>query len=240
MRLAKGMEIKTELNNFLEGVKACIPTLLGYLSIGFAAGVVERTAGLSMLEIALMSLLLYAGSAQFIAAAMIMTNAPIPAIVFTIFFVNLRHLLMSAALSPYFRNLSPGKNTLIGALLTDETFGVAMTQAAHQKQIDEKWMHGLNITAYLNWFVANMAGAYFGNWITEPEQFGLDFALPAMFIGLLIIQLIERKKYILDLIVLASAVIVAVVFSMYFSPSMGIIVAIIVGATIGLVVEKWK
>ena len=52
--------------SFWQGVKDCVPTLLGYLSIGFAAGVVEKTAGLSMMEIALMSLLLYAGSGQFI------------------------------------------------------------------------------------------------------------------------------------------------------------------------------
>jgi predicted branched-subunit amino acid permease len=94
-------------DSFLQGIKDCIPTVLGYLSIGFAAGVVEKTAGLSVLEIALMCLLIYAGSAQFIAAGMIVAKGSIAAIIFTIFFVNLRHLLMSAALSPYFRHLTP-------------------------------------------------------------------------------------------------------------------------------------
>lgn len=56
--------------DFRKGIIDCLPTVLGYLSIGFAAGVVERTAGFSMLEIALFSLLLYAGSAQFISAGM--------------------------------------------------------------------------------------------------------------------------------------------------------------------------
>ncbi|WP_062105505.1 AzlC family ABC transporter permease [Bacillus niameyensis] len=232
--------IQKEKSHFFDGVKACIPTLLGYLSIGFAAGVIEKTAGLSVLEIILMSSLIYAGSAQFIAAGMIAVNASATAIIFTIFFVNLRHLLLSAALSPYFRHLTPLKNSLIGALLTDETFGVAINESRNKKYISEKWMHGLNITAYLNWIIANIAGAYFGQWITNPEQFGLDFALPAMFIGLLVIQMLGRKKYFIDVVVAICAVIVGVGVSFISSSSIGVIVAIILASTIGMVVEKWK
>ncbi|WP_066322290.1 AzlC family ABC transporter permease [Bacillus sp. FJAT-29814] len=229
-----------EENNFLAGVRDCLPTVLGYLSIGFAAGVVEKTAGLSIVEIGLISLLLYAGSGQFIAAAMIGANSPALAIIFTIFFVNLRHLLMSAAISPYFRHLNPSKNIFIGSLLTDETFGVAMNEAASKKWLNEKWMYGLNITAYLNWFIANIAGAFFGEWISDPEKFGLDFALPGMFIGLLVLQLASRRKLLKDILVALSAVAVVVGVSLVTSGSVGIIVATIIAATIGMAVEKWK
>ncbi len=229
-----------EEDSFLAGVRACLPTVLGYLSIGFAAGVVEKTAGLSIMEIALMCLLVYAGSAQFIAAGMIAGHGSAAAIVFTIFFVNLRHLLLSAALSPYFRHLNPIKNMLIGTLLTDETFGVAMNEGAAKKMISEKWMHGLNVTAYLNWFLANIAGAYFGQWITNPEKFGLDFALPAMFIGLLVLQLVSRRKLVRDIIVAISAIVIAVGISMLFSGSVGVIAATILASTVGVVMEKWK
>ncbi len=91
------MEEVQDQATFMQGVKDCIPTLLGYLSIGFAAGVIEMTAGLSLAETALLSLILYAGSAQFIAAGMLASNGSAVAIMFTIFFVNLRHLLLSAA-----------------------------------------------------------------------------------------------------------------------------------------------
>lgn len=239
MNISNNVLLREE-SSFFAGVRDCLPTVLGYLSIGFAAGVVEKTAGLSIVEIALMSLLLYAGSAQFIAAAMIGANSPTFAIIFTIFFVNLRHLLMSAALSPYFRHLTPLKNILIGSLLTDETFGVAMNAAANKKLISEKWMHGLNLTAYLNWFIANMAGAYFGAWIADPEKFGLDFALPGMFIGLLVLQMASRKKIIRDVIVAISAVVIVVGVSLVTSGSVGVIVATIAASTIGMVVEKWK
>lgn len=225
---------------FWQGVKDCVPTLLGYLSIGFAAGVVQHTSGLSILEITLMSLLLYAGSGQFIAAGLIAASHPISAIVFTIFFVNLRHLLLSAAISPYFRHLSAWKNMIIGAQLTDETFGVAINKLPRQQQANFYWMLGLNITAYLNWFVANIAGAYFGQWIPNPEAYGLDFALPAMFIGLLVLQMLSRKEYFVDILVALSAVFVVVAVNFLFSGSTSIIVGTILGATIGMVIERWK
>lgn len=81
--------------DFIQGIRDCIPTLLGYLSIGFAAGVVEKTSGLSITEIILMSVLIYAGSAQFIIAGMVAAQGSAAAIIFTILFVNLRHLLLS-------------------------------------------------------------------------------------------------------------------------------------------------
>ncbi|WP_027415157.1 AzlC family ABC transporter permease [Aneurinibacillus terranovensis] len=229
-----------EEESFLQGVKDCVPTLLGYLSIGFAAGVVEKTAGLSIAEIALISILLYAGSAQFIAAGMIAATSPVPAIIFTIFFVNLRHFLLSAALSPYFRHLSPLKNMFVGCLLTDETFGVAINKVTNKKAASEKWMFGLNITAYLNWIAANIAGAYLGQWIKNPKAFGLDFALPAMFIGLLVLQMASRKKIVVDIVVGVSAVIIVVTTSLVASGSVGVIVATILGSTIGMVMEKWR
>lgn len=226
--------------SFFQGVKDCIPTLLGYLSIGFAAGVVGKTSGLSIAEITLMSTLVYAGSAQFIIAGMIAAQGSAASIIFTVFFVNLRHLLLSAALSPYFRHLTPLKNVLIGTLLTDETFGVAINQTVNKKWISEKWMHGLNVTAYVNWIVANVAGAFLGQWITNPQKFGLDFALPAMFIGLLVLLMVSRTKYAADIIVAISAVIIVVGVSLVTSASVGVIVATMIAATIGMVVEKWK
>lgn len=76
--------VQSSNDSFLQGIKDCIPTLLGYLSIGFAAGVVEKTAGLSLGEIAMISVILYAGSAQFIAAGMIAAGSTAPSIIITI------------------------------------------------------------------------------------------------------------------------------------------------------------
>jgi 4-azaleucine resistance transporter AzlC len=227
-------------DSFLQGVKDCVPTLLGYLSIGFAAGVVGNTSGLSIAEIALMSALLYAGSGQFIAAGMIAASSSVSAIIFTIFFINLRHLLLSAALAPQFKRLTVWNNLVIGSQLTDETFGVAMNRVASGKTLGYKWMLGLNVTAYLNWLLATIAGGLLGKWIPNPEAFGLDFALPAMFIGLLVLQLHSSQKLLIHLIVVLSSVLIVIGASYIFPGSIGIIVAAVLSSTIGVVFERWK
>ncbi|MED1421514.1 AzlC family ABC transporter permease [Bacillus smithii] len=225
---------------FWQGAKDCVPTLLGYWSIGFAAGVVEKTAGLTIAEIVLISLILYAGSGQFIASGMIAATNPVSAIIFTIFFINLRHLLMSAAISPYFRHLPLWKNVLTGSLLTDETFGVAMNHLSNRAAGSFKWMLGLNVTAYVNWLIGNVAGGFFGEWIPDPNAFGLDFALPAMFIGLLVLQITSRKKWMVDLAVAICSASTIVILSFFVSGSTGVITAAIVAATAGVFIEKWK
>ncbi|WDM31200.1 branched-chain amino acid ABC transporter permease [Paenibacillus mucilaginosus] len=234
------MDISNETNeSFFHGVRACIPTLLAYLSIGFACGIVQRTAGLSLSEIVLLTLFVYSGSAQFIVAGMYLVSPPL-AVIATIFFVNLRHLLLSAALSPYVRHVSPFRTMLIGAMLTDETFGVAIQKAAKKRRIDEKWVHGLNVTAYVNWFIANLAGAFFTQWITNADTLGLEFALPAIFIGLLTISIVERQIIRIDLIVSLLAVLLVMVCSVWLSSSLSLIIATVAAATMGMVVIQWK
>src|SRR2546427_1033302 len=93
-------------------MRAAVPVVLGYLGIGIAAGVVERAAGLSYAEVLLLSTVLYAGSAQFVVTSMLSLASPASAIALTLFFLNLRHLLLSAALAPALRGVPAWKNAL--------------------------------------------------------------------------------------------------------------------------------
>lgn len=229
-----------EVLTFWGGVKDCVPTLLGYLSIGFAAGVVGVTEGLSILEVGLLSVFLYAGSAQFITAAMMGAGSAPLAIIGTIFFVNLRHLLLSAALSPYFRQYSWKKNLLLGAQLTDETFGVAINRLSLQTSHRDRWMLGLNMTAQINWVVATLVGAWFGTWLPDPQAFGLHFALPAMFAGLVVEQLRQRKQWRRDLLAAGSAVIYFVVAFILLPSHIAVIIAAIAAALTGMAVDRCK
>src|SRR4051812_40791904 len=178
---------ETHDETFAAGAKAGLPVVLGYLGIGVAAGIVERAAGLSYAEVLLLSMVLYAGSAQFVVTSMVSLASPLSAIVLTVFFVNVRHLLLSAALAPYLRALPAWKNGLLGLQLTDETFVVAAGRFAQRAPNGAAWMAGLNMAAYSTWAAANLAGAVFS------AQFSgsalnikvLGFALPCMFAGLL-------------------------------------------------------
>lgn len=223
---------------FWGGVRDCVPTLLGYLSIGFAAGVVGATEGFSVLEIGLMSIFLYAGSAQFIVAAMAGAGSTILSIVVTVFFVNLRHLLLSAAVAPFFQQYSARKNFLLGAQLTDETFGVAINRLSMNASNRDRWMLGMNMTAQLNWVIATLVGAWFGAWIPNPEQFGLQFALPAMFAGLVVQQIVQRGKLRTDLIVAGCAVVYFALAFLWLPSHMAVIAAAVAAACTGMVVER--
>lgn len=88
-----------------DGLRAAWPICLGYVPIGLAFGVLAQKAGLSPLAVGVMSALVFAGSAQFIAVAMLGAGAGIASIIATTFAVNLRHLLMSSALSVYLRGI---------------------------------------------------------------------------------------------------------------------------------------
>ncbi|WP_159884632.1 AzlC family ABC transporter permease [Paenibacillus puerhi] len=227
--------------SFWLGVKDCVPTLLGYLSIGFAAGVVGRTSGLSGLEVVLMSTFLYAGSAQFVVSGMFAAGAPAASIVLTVLFVNMRHLLLSAAISPYFRNHPAWKNVLIGSQLTDETFGVAIHRLrSGMNGRTDRWMFGLNITAQLNWIAATWAGAYLGAWIPDPDAVGLPYALPAMFAGLLVMQIAAQQRKLPELLTAVGAVMLFVAALQVMPVNAAVILAILAAPCVGMVVERWR
>ena len=82
-----------------QGAVAAWPICLGYFPIGLALGVLAQKAGLPWWAVAMMSVMVFAGSAQFICVAMITAGASTPAIILTTFVVNLRHVLMSSALA---------------------------------------------------------------------------------------------------------------------------------------------
>ncbi|WP_010287334.1 AzlC family ABC transporter permease [Kurthia massiliensis] len=231
--------IHTE-KTFLDGVKDCLPTLIGYLSIGFAFGVVGIASHLSIFEIFLLSLLIYAGAAQFIFCSLLMAGTPASAIILTTFIVNLRHFLMSLSLAPSFKQDSFMKNIGYGTLLTDETYGVAMTMRARQQTLSGRWMDGLNVTAYISWIIASIAGAIVGKWIPNPESWGLDFALTAMFVALLILNLQSiPKSKLMHYVRLILYMGIAMFVLMSFLPShLAVLASTLVVAAIGVMTEK--
>jgi 4-azaleucine resistance transporter AzlC len=213
---------------FRDGVRAALPVVLGYLGIGFAAGVVERTAGMSYAEILLLSTVLYAGSAQFVVTGML--GSPAAGIVLTVFFLNLRHLLLAAALAPRLRAVPAWKNALLGLQLTDETFVVASSKEA----IRPAWMAGLNLAAWSTWAAANLAGAALSGYAGDTRALG--FALPAMFAGLLVLQSKSRAGWAAGGIAAFSGI---AIHSFWPGP-WAIVAATLLGASAGLALERWK
>lgn len=224
----------TGKDRFWLGARSAWPVVIGYLPIGFALGVLAAGAGLTAAEIGAMSLLVYAGASQFIAVGMLAAEAGLAAIAMTTFLVNLRHLLMSAALSPYFQGVRRPVLAALSFFMTDEAFGVSSAVFAERGQGDASYFAGLSIIPYIAWFAATVAGAVVGSAVTLPAALGLDFALTGMFIGLLAGSLRTRPA------VLAAALggLVAVAAG----PVLGrwsTMVAAVVAAAAGVAAARW-
>lgn len=221
-------------------IKDTLPTVFGYIGIGLAFGVVGKASGLSTFIVVLTSLITYAGSAQFVLVGMLGAHTPMLTIIFSVFLVNSLMILMSTTVARYFKQESLLKNILVGSLLTDETFALSMSKVNKTNgRLNFEWFNTSNLIAYSTWAVASFVGALLGNMISNPEKFGLDFALVAMFIGLLYLQLISDKSLNFNLqLIMVLITLVLVYLGLIFIPSnVTILVVTIIACTIGVILK---
>jgi branched chain amino acid efflux pump len=218
--------------SIFQGLSAAWPICLGYVPIGLAFGVLAQKAGLYPVEIMLMSILVYAGSSQFIAVSMLSAGAGAVSIILTTFAVNLRHLLMSSSLAVFLGDATRRKLTLFAYGVTDESFAVNYTRFSRKTwSLDRALV--VNHTANLAWIVSSIIGGYSGRFIHQGA-FGIDYALTAMFICLLIFQL-KGRLYVLTAVIAGA---VAVILSLIIPGSSYIILASIIAATTVLGIKK--
>ncbi|MCB4930356.1 AzlC family ABC transporter permease [Streptococcus mutans] len=225
---------------FKEGVKASLPTALGYVSIGLACGVVGANSGLTPFQMGLMSLLVYAGSAQFVMCAMFVAGADLFSIVMTVFLINLRNFLMSLHATTIFTKSSLWQTICIGTLITDESYGVLLNEHVHHKNISTAWMYGNNITGYIAWLFAVILGTALGSVIPNPETLGLDFALIAMFVSIFesqlaaMMQFVKLKKIGLILLAVTLSYFLLVIV---ISESLAVLLSTLIGCFAGVLLD---
>ncbi len=213
------------------GAREALPIVLGYVPIGFAYGVLGRTAGIPVWAIAAMSVIVYAGSAQFIAVSLLDQGASAAALVATTFMVNLRHLLYSSAIVHRLAPLGRGRLAWLAAQLTDESFVMASRAAPRYPDgLPFAVMAGLNGTAQLSWVAGSFLGAAAGSLVGDPLRFGLDYALVAMFLGLLALQMHGRREVVVAL----AAAAVSLVFHRFGMATAGVIVATLAASAVGM------
>ncbi|MGI6711990.1 MAG: AzlC family ABC transporter permease [Bacillota bacterium] len=216
------------------GIQKAAPICVGYLPLGMALGVIARNSGLSIGEVAFMSLLLFSGSGQFIAVALLTIQTSFWAIIITILLVNLRYMLFSATISRYAKKLPPWVLAIICQGLTDETFVVSTTHFKHNP-VDKQFWLTLNITSHLAWISSSVLGAAVGNFIPNMDKLGLNFALPAMFIALFFMTTNSKRAITVGLI---SGLISIMLLSWGISDA-NIIIATIIAATVGVMIQRW-
>lgn len=226
----------TRRAEFLSGFRGILPLLIGSIPFAIIFGALAVSSGLSPLAAAAMSAFVFAGSAQFVGVGMVAAGASTWVIVLTTLMVNLRHMLYAATIAPHVKRLSQRWLLPLGFLLTDESFVVAIQRYNRNDGSPIKhWYHfGTAASLYVNWQFFTWVGIWAGRAVPNPGAWGLDFAFPATFIGMLIPLIVTRS--------IAICVLTAAVTTLLFHglPNrLGLIVATLCGVAAGVLVEKW-
>ncbi len=224
------MTIRKEM--IRRGIADGLPIIIGYVPMGAAYAILARQAGMGFFPTVLMSLIVFAGASQFIAVGLLSGGATALEVVATTLFVNLRHMLMSASLSPYYREAPRGLIPFVAWGVTDETFAISIGRYI-SGEADLRYGLALHYTAYASWVSGTVPGALAGALIPPALQNSLEFSLYAMFVGLVVLQLTDRIQFA----VAAASAVMCGAFSTFMGGTWNIITAAILGATLGLVME---
>ncbi|MDJ1432059.1 AzlC family ABC transporter permease [Halostagnicola sp. A-GB9-2] len=193
------------------GFLTCAPIAIGVAGYGVAFGVLARQSGLSVAEAALMSAVVLAGASQIVAVELWADPIPIATVVFATFAINLRYSLMGAALEPWFRHLT--SKQVYGSLffMVDENWALTMREFKSGGSLGA-FLLGSGIVLWLFWVASTILGATVGGAIGEPEQYGFDFILAAVFVALAV-ELWDGSSTLLPwLVALGTAIAAANVF----------------------------
>jgi len=172
-------------------MKTGLPVASGYLPIAIAFGLLAKANGLNVTTSTLMSALVFAGASQFVAVNLLAAGAGAGEIILTTLILNIRHLLMSAALAPRLHRQPVKTKAVIAFGVTDETFSVVSLQPAANS--DPGFIVGVNTVAYLGWVVGTALGGLLVKGFPPLLQSSMGLALYTMFIGLLVPGLRESK-----------------------------------------------
>ncbi|MDQ3397104.1 MAG: AzlC family ABC transporter permease [Deinococcota bacterium] len=210
--------------SFAGGFRAILPLWLGMIPFGLAYAVTARSAGLSILETQLMSLLVFSGGAQFSAAGLFAAGATGASIILTTFLVNARHLLYGLSLGQRLRLTWPER--LVAAhFLTDEAFGVTVSRGRR----NPAFLLGAELSVFAVWNTSTLAGSLMSEAVPDPVAIGIDFIFPLAFLALLV-PLLKRW---LELAIAVTAGFVALVAAELVGSGVAILIAGVLGALLG-------
>lgn len=221
-------EIVFTRRGVLAGARACLPIALGAGVYGVVFGILARQTGMSLAEALLMSAIVFAGASQLVALGLWVTPLPVGALILTTLIVNLRHVLMGASLQPWLARL-PRKRVYASLFfMTDESWALTLGSLTAGGG-DGAFLLGSGLTLYLFWGAATTIGELASGLVSDPAQWGLDFAFTAVFLALLV-GLWRGKSDLLPWIV---AAVVAVAAAYWLPGKWYILLGGLAGSLIG-------
>ncbi|HEX9495746.1 MAG TPA: AzlC family ABC transporter permease [Candidatus Limnocylindria bacterium] len=201
------------------------PVLVTVIVVGTTFGIVASRSGLSPAEIVAMSLFVFAGASQFAMLQLFKDGAAWPFIAATVLLINLRHLLMAAALRPYFAGVSTARRLAAAFVLTDEAFAMSIGWF-RRGRTELAYYATFAVALYVLWNASTVIGMLVGPSIGEPRRFGVDFAITATFIAIVVLGVRHRSDAIVAVVaallastlVLLGASVIAVVAAGALAP----------------------
>ncbi len=225
----------SRFNEFAAGARDMLPMLLGAAPFGVIFGTLVTASPVPAWQGQFMSLSVFAGSSQFIGIGLIDSHAGFLVVWATTLIVNLRHVLYGATLLPYVQRLPWRWRMLLGMLITDEMFAVSVASQRRQPgRLYGHWhMFGSGVAMYLNWQGWTLVGLIFGSAFPGLQALGLDFAMVATFIAIVVPQLNTLRS-------LAAALSAgALAYAWQDWPyKLGLLAAVLCGIGVGLVLSR--
>ncbi len=227
----------TPKQEFFAGARTIIPLVIGATPFGMLFGALAISAGLSAWATMGLSLIVFAGSSQFVAAGLVGQGASVGIIVLTTFVVNLRHALYAASLGPYLRHLSHRWLAPMAFLLTDESYAAVISRFEQADASPNKhWFYlGGALLMYVNWQLWTIAGIVTGQRLESVGDLGLEFAMVVTFIGI-VVPLIRRWPMLLCALVAGGSALVLD----NLPHQLGLIVASLLGIVAGLAAQLFN
>jgi 4-azaleucine resistance transporter AzlC len=203
------------------------------IGFGFVYGLAARDAGFSPIEAMAMSVIVFAGAAQFAAVGYVAGGLPWVGIVLLTGLLNARHLLYSASLSPWLRDVPRPRRAIMAHLLTDEAYALTIAHFRRLGRTDEwgYWIAAVAVT-FIPWNLATLAGVVVGGSIPDPNQFGVDIIFPCAMAGLAVGLITGRR----ELVAAVAGGGIALGVALVATPAIGIVTGGVLGPAFGLLV----
>ncbi|MFA7520379.1 AzlC family ABC transporter permease, partial [Shewanella sp.] len=221
----------TKSKAFLKGTLAMMPLTIAVVPWGILAGSFAIEVGLTPIESQAMSAIIFAGAAQLVALGMVKAGIGLWSILITTLLITSRHLLYAMAMRSQISPLPLKWRLTLGFLLTDELFAIANQGKLHK--FDPWYALGGGLSFYIGWNIATLLGIVAGNAIENLDEMGLDFAIAATFIALVVPTIKKPSILVCVLVSLTLAVVCAV-----FKIQAGLLIAAIAGMTAGVLYAK--
>ncbi len=146
-----------------------------------------------------MSILVFAGASQFAMVRLFSESAPTPIVIASVLFINLRHALMAASLQSELRGLPVLGRLLAAFFLTDEAFAMA-TGHFRRGGRSLAYYFVFAISLYVLWNLGTLGGILLGDAIGDPRRYGIDFAITATFIGIVVLAVRHRADAVIAVV----------------------------------------